>query len=105
MYLTHAKTSNGRKIARIARIFTILRPKKSQRRDLFLQKKLNEWRNEETEKDFETFTKILENVKIATKIEKIYKNIDFEGAGNKRTSPSNSTRKTTHIDLFSSLYD
>ena len=42
---------------------------------------------------------------IAKNIEKIDKNIDFGGARNKRTSPSNSTRKTTHIDLFSSLYD
>ena len=32
------------------------------------------------------------------------KNIDFGGARNKRTSPSNSTRKTTYIDLFSFLY-
>ena len=35
----------------------------------------------------------------------IDKNIDFGGARNKRTSPSNSTRKTTYIDLFSCLYD
>ena len=33
------------------------------------------------------------------------KNIDFGGARNKRTWPSNSTRKTTYIDLFSCLYD
>ena len=33
------------------------------------------------------------------------KNADFGGATHKRMSPSNSTRKTTHIDLFSSLYD
>ena len=45
------------------------------------------------------------NEKIAKNIEKIDKNIDFGGARNKRTSSSNSTRKTTHIDLFSSLYD
>ena len=38
-------------------------------------------------------------------IEKIDKNIDFGGATKKRTSPSNSTRKTSPIDLFSSLYD
>ena len=36
---------------------------------------------------------------------KIDKNIDFGGVTNKRTSPSNSTRKTTPIDLFSSPYD
>ena len=35
----------------------------------------------------------------------IDKNIDFGGARNKRTSPSNSTRKTTYIDLCSCLYD
>ena len=55
-----AKTSNGRKIARIARIFTILGPKKSQRRDLLFQKNLNERQNEETEKDFENFAKMFE---------------------------------------------
>ena len=49
--------------------------------------------------------KNLENEKIAKNIEKIDKNIDFGGARNKRTSPSNSTRKTTYIDLFSCLYD
>ena len=36
---------------------------------------------------------------------KIDKNIDFGGARNKRTWPSNSTRKTTYIDLFSCPYD
>ena len=36
---------------------------------------------------------------------KIIKSVDFGGATHKRMSPSNSTRKTTHIDLFSSLYD
>ena len=56
-------------------------------------------------KKIKIFTKNLENEKIAKNIEKIDKNIDFGGARNKRTSPSNSTRKTTHIDLFSSLYD
>ena len=40
-----------------------------------------------------------------TKSMEIGKNIDFGGARNKRTSPSNSTRKTTYIDLFSCLYD
>ena len=56
-------------------------------------------------KKIKIFMKNLENEKIAKNIEKIDKNIDFGGARNKRTSPSNSTRKTTHIDLFSSLYD
>ena len=50
-----------------------------------------------------------ENEKIAKKHrknrEKIYKNIDFGGATKKRTSPSNSTRKATPIDLFSSPYE
>ena len=36
---------------------------------------------------------------------KIHKNIDFGGATEKRTSLSHSTRKTTPIDLFSSLYN
>ena len=57
------------------------------------------------EKTIKIFTKNLENEKIAKNIEKIDKNIDFGEARNKRTSPSNSTRKTTHIDLFSSLHD
>ena len=50
-----------------------------------------------------------ENEKIANNIENIDKNrkqnIDFGGVIKKRTSPSNSTRKTTPIDLFSSPYD
>ena len=33
------------------------------------------------------------------------KNMDFWCSRKKRISPSNSTRQTTHIDLFSSLYD
>ena len=33
------------------------------------------------------------------------KNMDFWRSRKKRISPSNSTRKTTHVDLFSSLYD
>ena len=38
------KSSNGRKIARIARILTIFGPNKSQRRDLFFEKRSNERR-------------------------------------------------------------
>ena len=57
------------------------------------------------EKKIKIFTKNLEIEKIVKNIEKIDKNIDFGGARNKRMSPSNSTRETTHIDLFSSLYD
>ena len=37
-------TSNGRKIARIARILTIFGPNESQRRDLFFEKRSNERR-------------------------------------------------------------
>ena len=44
----------------MARIFTILGPKKSQRWDLFFQKFLNERRNEETDKNFENFSKIFD---------------------------------------------
>ena len=54
------------------------------------------------------FYENLENEKLAKNIEKIDeidKNIDFGGASQKWTSPPNSTRKTTHIDLFSSPYD
>ena len=50
----------------MARIFRILGPIKSQRRDLFFQKKLNEQRNEETDKDFENFAKIFEKLEIFT---------------------------------------
>ena len=44
----------------------ILGPKKSQRRDLFFQKNLNERRNKETDKDFEIFAKIFEKLEIFT---------------------------------------
>ena len=36
---------------------------------------------------------------------KIHKNVDFGGAAQKQMSPSNSSRKTIHVDLFSSPYD
>ena len=61
-----------------------------------------------TGKKNQDFYENLENEKISKNIEKsmkIDKNIDFGGARNNRTWPSNSTRKTTYIDLFSCLYD
>ena len=64
--LENRESSNGRKIARMARILTIFRPKKSQRRDLFFQKCLKERRNEEADKDFENFAKIFEKFEIFT---------------------------------------
>ena len=50
----------------MARILTIFRPKKLQRRDLFFQKFVNERRNEETDKDFENVAKIFEKLEIFT---------------------------------------
>ena len=50
------KSSNGQRIARIAPILMIFGPIESQRHDLFLQKILNEQRNEETDKNFENFS-------------------------------------------------
>ena len=58
-----------------------------------------------TEKKNQGFYENLENEKIAKNILKIDKNINFGGATQKRMSPPNSTQKTTHIDLLSSLYD
>ena len=60
------------------------------------------WRHR---KKIQDFYENSENEKIAKNIEKIDKNVDFGGATKKRTSPSNFTRKTTPIDLFSSPYD
>ena len=60
-------------------------------------------------KNIKIFTKTWKTKKLQKTSKKsinIDKNIDFGGARNKRTSPSNSTRKTTYnIDLFSCLYD
>ena len=68
-YLTPAKTSNGRKIASIARSFTILGPKKSQRRDLFFENFVNEGGTQKltkTSKICENFRKKIEKLKIFT---------------------------------------
>ena len=61
------------------------------------------WRHEKKKQDF---FENLENEKIAkTHRTNRLKNVDLRGTTKKRTSPSNSTRKTTPIDLFSSPYD
>ena len=50
------------------------------------------------------FTNFPKKLKTKTSMN-INKKVDFGGAMQKQMSPSNSTRKTTHIDLFSSLCD
>ena len=61
-----------------------------------------------TEKKIHNFTKTpkaKQSQKISKKLMKINTNVDSGGATKKRMSPSNSTRKTTPIDLFSGPYD
>ena len=58
-------------------------------------------------KKIKIFTKTWKTNKLQKTLKKsikIDKNVDFGGATKKRTSPSNSTRKTTLIDLFSCPY-
>ena len=52
----HPKTSNGRKITRIARISTIFRPNESSQRDLFLEKFSKERNGRKVFEKFEIFS-------------------------------------------------
>ena len=56
-YLTVSKSSNGRKIARMAPILTIFGPKSSQQCDLFVEKFSNERANEQTNDLCKNFSK------------------------------------------------
>ena len=62
--LENRKSSNGRKIARMARILTIFGPKRSQRPKLFHEKFLNERNEQKVPEKFE---------KLSTKNRKILK--------------------------------
>ena len=55
--LENRKSSNGRKIARMARILTKFGPKKSQRRKLFDEKNSNERNEREVPQKFEKLSK------------------------------------------------
>ena len=57
--LKPGKTSNGRQIARMARISTIFGPNESSRCDLFLEKKSKERNKRKVFGKFEKFSKIL----------------------------------------------
>ena len=56
-------------------------------------------------KSFAKTWKTKQNAKNIKNRYKSIKTLIFEDLGEKRISPSNSTRKTIHADLFSSLYD
>ena len=62
-YLTTSKSLNGRKIARMARNWTIFGPNESSRRDLFLEKFSKERNTRKVFEKFENFSK-----KLSTKI-------------------------------------
>ena len=55
--LENRKSSNGRKIARMARIFTIFGPKRSQRPELFHEKLLNKQNERKVPEKFEKLSK------------------------------------------------
>ena len=60
--LENRKSSNGRKIARMARILTIFGPKRSQRRKLFDEKFSNERNERKVPEKFEKLSKFFRNV-------------------------------------------
>ena len=68
-------------------------------------RKIQKRKNHKKPRNFDEKLKNEKITKTWKETMKIIKNLDYGGATQKRMSPSNSTRKTAPIDLFSSPYD